>query len=290
MTTSLASTSLTLAAGAIHQELTTGQGAGTLREVYRALPPGSDAVVQVFIATDDLSTRESQVFHAATIHFMRPVSEKKLDVDVTMGSYRSGEYQTRASLMDKPDSTSDRSVVAAPYLADATAVEEDEEVSLARYPILTSNSIAFLSSDEARKYPAATAISKAFLSIFENGIVLPEAHAFHYCTWTTAVNIPTEPIQTFYLHKGVRGTLEPRGTDHSWGYPVYGSMDPSDYSRLVATARGTERPRQVPVDAREIQRETGKGSLLTDKRGETLAIAGSGGSTSAHPRIEEVVD
>ena len=31
MTTSLASTSLTLAAGAIHQELTTGQGAGTLR-------------------------------------------------------------------------------------------------------------------------------------------------------------------------------------------------------------------------------------------------------------------
>jgi hypothetical protein len=274
--------SLTLAAAAIHKELTVGAGAANLGGVYRALPPGSDAVVQVFIATDDLTTIASQVFHAATIHFTRPLREKKLDVDVTMGSYRSGEYQTRASLLGGADSEIGSALAVGPYLADGSESADDPEVNLARYPILTANSIAFLSSTEAANYPAATAIANVFLKTFERGIVLPEAHAFHYCTWTTAVNIRGGRFETFFLHKGVRGTGEARGTDHPWGYPVYGTMLPSEYSRLVRTACGIERPRQVPEDATEIRHETGRGVLLEDARGSDFAaISGGGGEGSA---------
>jgi hypothetical protein len=265
--------SRTLAAGALHQDITSKSSKDHLRDIYKSLGVGERAVVQFFISADDSTSPGTRVHYAATALFER--SGPGLNVTATIASYESGLYRTPERLLR--DLEPESSIVAEGGGAGAYS---EEEVKVKRHALISHSGSEMLSRAlKSSEEKPLLDIARAIQNIFAAGVPLPTHEHFHYCTFSVFLS----DGRHFYLHRGVRGlgvalgSIGPRG----WEGLAHGGVDIDRFRDQVQVAEGKEMPYQLRKGE---QREKNVRALTSS----TVSASTHSSSPSSHPRIKDV--
>lgn len=261
----------TLAAGALHGDILANKI--ELKSICSKLPLNAETIVQFMVAADFQNSKtQATIYHAATVKITK-TSEKGCTVTAHIASYVKGSYQTVFNdipqIADKTTQSDSANI----------AANEDNQIVVNRYPILTSDN-ALNPMKAETSCPEALAIANSVNAIFRQGVPLPKDQKFHYCMFTVMVKKPASDYQFLGVNYGIRGTHSSREESGNWAVTsVENEKNPSQPSRLknkfaelTLVAEGSSRPLGVPSDAIQI------GGVAPSRIADTTRV----------PRIEEI--
>ncbi len=238
-------TNTTLAAAAIHQDITGASTRGQLREIYQQLPQGTGVIVQFYISTNESTSPGTRVHHAATA-LLENVTGRGLKITATIASYESGRYRTLETPLESLSTLSDHASTdkSSALIAGEEVSRASEETVVTRHPLMDASGMESLEySLNTPQHRPLLVIAKAMQNIFAEGVPLPIQERFHYCTFSVMLSSGS----LFYIHRGVGGGIADRTgrSDGKWEGLCYGVCEDKTYERQKLVATGAIVPYQL---------------------------------------------
>ncbi len=302
--------STALAGAALHSDML-ATGKAQLRGICDTLAPGAEVTVR-FMATvtPEMDGRYvgARVFQdVASIHIGRRLEGRALDITATIGRYARGAYQDTLTLEDirrEPSRGAASSALTTVLrergggAAVAASAAGTEEISVARYPLVTASNIERLrtlaGTGESRE---ALTIASLVNEMFAGGVPLPRGAGLVHLDFTVVVSspaasvgIPRFQMATFYHNFKASGAgpslaIECLGSGVAVASAGASGRSASSYEldkmfeQTKKEAEGTARPMWVVGDAVRVSGGTvgGVARIGDASRHEPLAAAAGAG-------------
>jgi hypothetical protein len=267
-----------LAAAAIHSQITDRVNSTALKEICQLASVEDEFVVNFIVEADMSKTGGTtthaggQLYHAALAHFKVISAEnsigKKFDITVQMSSYVDGEYQhavdtedTTPQIEADSSTTSHNTSFAGSMINTATTVQS----RLANYPFVDPEHANWLETKAYAKdtTPTATRVAQLLNRTFAKGIPLPADQRVLRAIYEVHTHSPLhQTVEHITMCRIRRGVIRDNcympyeissNFSFSWGFQSskktgYVNMK-KNFDRNVGVVLGFEKPTQIPDSA-----------------------------------------
>lgn len=252
-------------------------GAEELRKLCLALPDRTQIAVKFLVsATKENDPNNKRIYHAATAHLETRHNKKgqhQVTMTATIAAYSAGTYQVQAV---KPAlDTVHSSAASSSELVPVHGESESNPVTLRRYPCWIGGDQTYIESQK-KTAPAATSVFLEIAEIFRRsqGILLPVDQRFDHSELCVMVQLPSGAVERVLATRGFDLSAEWGaryqqlfGEAHGKQYATTSVLGPEakwlkeEFEQLKRAAQGTARPEGVLETAKELGRQTLKGTV-----------------------------